>query len=56
MLKRCSICRKPYVGHGNNAAPCNDGRCCDECNRDWVLPLRIEQIRRDLMDEQDKQA
>lgn len=36
-VKICSICGKPYVGYGNNAAPINDGRCCDECNRKVVM-------------------
>ncbi len=30
--KVCSICFLAYEGHGNNAAPINDGRCCDHCN------------------------
>lgn len=37
----CSICGKKYDGYGNNAQPINDGRCCDECNRKVVIPIRI---------------
>lgn len=28
---------------GNNAQPINDGRCCDECNRNVVIPERLQQ-------------
>jgi hypothetical protein len=38
----CSICNGPIVGFGNNAYPVNDGRCCDRCNVDCVIPARIE--------------
>mgnify|MGYP000340447511 FL=1 len=37
----CSICGKKYDGYGNNAQPINDERCCDECNRKVVIPIRI---------------
>ena len=26
---------------GNNAQPINDGRCCDYCNENAVIPERI---------------
>ena len=40
----CSICRKVFLmGHGHNAQPYNDGRCCDGCNFTVVIPLRIAQ-------------
>lgn len=37
----CSICGQEYYGYGNNAQPINNGRCCDECNRMAVIPMRI---------------
>lgn len=37
----CSICGKKYEGYGNNVQPINDERCCDECNRKVVIPIRI---------------
>ena len=37
----CSICGQEYYGYGNNAQPVNNGRCCDECNRMAVIPMRI---------------
>lgn len=36
----CSLCHKPYQGYGNNALPLNEGRCCDDCNRNFVIPAR----------------
>ena len=47
----CSICKgdiehkednngKVYWTSGNNAQPVNDGRCCDTCNAEVVLPAR----------------
>lgn len=50
-MNTCSICQGQYVGHGNNAQPVNDGRCCGECNTTVVVPARIKRdeaiIRRD---------
>lgn len=42
----CSICLQPIEArgdwtHGNSAYPVNDGRCCDECDVDFVLPMRM---------------
>lgn len=28
----CSICGGRYWGHGNNAQPITQGRCCDRCD------------------------
>ena len=39
--KVCSICGKKYEGFGNNASPINSGRCCNECNSDIVIPMRL---------------
>ncbi len=50
---RCSICKgniKPLRDedgevvwiHGNNAQPVNDGRCCDDCNWNVVIPERLK--------------
>lgn len=37
----CSICGKTYEHWGNNAQPINNGRCCDKCNYEYVLPARL---------------
>ena len=38
----CSICFKKYTHWGNNAWPVNEGRCCDTCNTNIVIPARIQ--------------
>jgi len=30
----------PWEG-GNNAYPINEGRCCDKCNMEVVIPARL---------------
>ncbi len=37
----CSICNGTFKGHGHNAMPINNGRCCDNCNFSKVLPARM---------------
>jgi hypothetical protein len=54
----CSICQQPFsmtncfnpytVKYGNNAQPVNDGKCCDECNRDIVIPARIVIVQAEI--------
>jgi hypothetical protein len=46
-MNRCSICNKTFTGHGNNPSPFNGEKCCDECNRNYVVPLRIYQITKE---------
>lgn len=41
----CPICGKEYEGFGNNAYPVYEGRCCDECNNNIVVPMRIAKIK-----------
>jgi hypothetical protein len=44
---KCSICEKeipvkPYGwSEGHNAWPITEGRCCDQCNRERVIPARL---------------
>ncbi len=47
--KICSICKNTYTGLGNNAIPINSGRCCDKCNKDIVVPIRLGIIVRSKM-------
>lgn len=49
--KKCSICGKKYDGYGNNARPVNDGKCCDYCNANVVIPARIYQWKEDITSE-----
>jgi hypothetical protein len=40
-LNICSICRRGYDGHGNNASPVADALACDDCNATVVIPARL---------------
>jgi len=48
----CSICGNVILSNsigwesGNNAEPINNGRCCDKCNFEVVLPVRIKALKR----------
>ena len=34
----CCICKKTFIGYGNNPDPIKKrGRCCDECNNIVIL-------------------
>jgi hypothetical protein len=46
---KCSICNneieiKGTWKSGNNAYPINDGRCCDKCNSEKVIPARFIEV------------
>lgn len=41
-MNECILCKKLFAGYGNNALPLADGRCCDDCNLNKVLPARLE--------------
>ena len=45
MENKCCFCGEGYGEFGNNAQPLNEGRCCDECNIDLVLTIRLKQLR-----------
>lgn len=51
---KCVICGKEYTGYGNNAYPVNEGRCCDECNTNIVIPARIQQMINKESNKEDK--
>lgn len=41
----CCLCKKESTGFGNNPAPVAlKGRCCDKCDREVVIPTRIEAV------------
>lgn len=40
----CAICKKKFIGFGNNAEPLARGRCCDECNT-LVIVERIRRLK-----------
>ena len=33
-----------YVGHGNDAQPIPDGRCCAQCHTKHVIPKRARRM------------
>ena len=41
--KTCSICKKPFLGFGHNPEPIMgyENRCCESCNVEVVIPVRI---------------
>lgn len=41
--KVCCICGEEYTGYGNSAEPYKEGYCCDECNKKFVIPSRLNQ-------------
>lgn len=44
----CCICGDEFEGYGNNPAPYKEsGKCCDACNRKFVIPARLAQIADD---------
>lgn len=42
--KICCICNNEITTRPNNAEPYKKGICCDECNKKFVIPARINQM------------
>ena len=42
--EKCCICNKQITGYGNNANPVKEGKCCDKCNKETVMPARLSAI------------
>jgi hypothetical protein len=47
-MEKCIICNTEIKGWGNNANPVQNGRCCDNCNIEVVIPYRIEAMKKGL--------
>jgi hypothetical protein len=47
---KCCFCSKEFEGDGNNAQPLSEGRCCDDCNHDLVVPERISVLKNEEKD------
>lgn len=44
----CVLCGQVIKGYGHNPEPVaafEDGRCCDDCNNNVVIPTRIQDMR-----------
>jgi len=40
---KCVICKKEFIGFGNNPYPIkDDGRCCDNCNKRVIIERIIK--------------
>lgn len=43
----CDVCGEFTIGCGNSAEPVvKDGRCCDRCNKEVVIPKRLEELEK----------
>lgn len=52
---RCCICKKEFDGYGNNPIPIKpDGKCCDDCNINVVIPARIMKTTRRQLSQYEK--
>lgn len=43
----CCLCHKQFKGFGNNPEPLKSApnRCCDECDRNKVIPARLKNVK-----------
>ncbi len=42
---KCVICKNIWYGFGNNPSPIKDnGKCCDSCNFNIVIPSRLKKL------------
>lgn len=39
--KTCCICKKQFIGFGNNPDPLAGEYCCSDCDKNIVIPVRI---------------
>jgi hypothetical protein len=50
----CCICGDDFEGFGNNPAPYKEsGKCCDACNRKFVIPSRLAELSDEDSNEDD---
>ena len=51
-VKTCSICKKKFVGLGNNPQPTKtlsvNDRCCDDCDKSVVIPRRWREVNKEI--------
>ena len=44
--KVCGYCKEAYTEWGNNGLPVIDAQVCDKCNYKFVIPARIDQLKK----------
>ena len=52
-MRKCSLCGKSFKGMGHNPRPLREytERCCDDCNEDFVIPIRMDLLGRAIREE-----
>lgn len=51
----CVLCGETFFGYGNNPWPLSEhpeDRCCDDCNREFVIPARLRKLIDDKEEEE----
>jgi hypothetical protein len=43
--RRCVLCSKVFEEFGHDAEPVARGRCCNRCNTQFVIPVKLRQQR-----------
>lgn len=41
---KCVICKDEILGYSHNAEPVANGKCCERCNHNVVIPTRIKAV------------
>tara|TARA_Y100001938_G_scaffold141772_1_gene212065 strand:+ start:753 stop:1115 length:363 start_codon:yes stop_codon:yes gene_type:complete len=54
-VKECVFCSKEIKDWGNNSQPIQKGRCCDDCNKKLVIPFRIQELRKQKQEIDEKE-
>ena len=53
---KCAICQKMIQGQwGNMAQPIAEGKACDDCNQNIIIPIRIDDMKANIHNEQQKE-
>ncbi len=52
-MRKCSLCGKSFEGMGHNPMPLREytERCCDDCNEDFVVPIRVDLLGRAIRED-----
>ena len=52
-MRKCSLCGKSFEGMGHNPMPLRKytERCCDDCNKDLVIPIRMVSLGRAIRED-----